>query len=188
MSENIDFSPISEQAIPASSTSAELYWNLKPDTKYFWRAFLYSWTDQIRHNYSEVWTFTTPNDAVLPEAPVLKSPTNEEVISAGPIVLEVNEVPGATGYQFWYRESGGTSYYIDNSDSSQFTIPGYFPLTPGGNYEWWVKTINQYGYGDTSLSRTFSLSNSFTADNSAKVDQNHHFLIYNEETNTFTQR
>lgn len=93
ISENNDFSTIVDFASQKSNTSAQLYFNLKPATKYYWRAFVINWSDLTRYPHSETWSFTTPSHGVLPDAPTLKSPAHESVIESGPVVLEVNEVP-----------------------------------------------------------------------------------------------
>lgn len=182
-----DFSPTTTSMSLLNGNSVTAFFNLEPATQYYWRVFLYRWSDQARFPYSETWSFTTPSDGALPEAPTLKSPANGSVIESGPVVLEINEVPGATGYQFWYQEVGASNTFISISALPQFTISSYM-ISPGIEFEWWVRAKNEYGLGDFSLSRTFSVSNSYTADNSAKVDQNQHFVIYDEEMNTFTQR
>jgi hypothetical protein len=188
VSEYTDFSPTTTSMSLLGGNSVTVIQNLEPATKYFWRAFLYRWSDQTRFPYSETRTFTTPSDGVLPQAPTLISPAHESVIESSPIILESNQVPGAIEYQFWYKESGSFSTYVSISNTPQLTIPDYFTLTADADYVWWVQAKNNYGYGISSSTWAFTMSSDYTSDAAAKGEIKSNTFIYDEITNTFIQQ
>jgi hypothetical protein len=74
-----------------------------------------------------------------------------------------NTIGCATWYQLWVNGPSGTVINQWYSASQANCVGGNCSVTPSttltsGNYTWWVRTWNSYGYGPWSAGKTFTVS------------------------------
>jgi hypothetical protein len=131
-----------------------MWYNLQPDTIYYWRVGVIYNYDYDHPIWSDEWSFTTGSAGgpLLP-APLLQSPSNNSTISNPNLTLTWQPVAGALEYSVtihgldanrWYGSSGisDTQKMINLDDLIQM---GY-----GNKFEWYVQTRNDYAWSDSS--------------------------------------
>jgi len=121
-----------------------LSWNLALGQTYYWRVQLICGEDSSP--YSEIWSFTTPQDVEKLPAPTLISPPDGTERDSLPILLTWEAVPGADAYEVKIR-NGDVTYpftvYI-----TQFTWDYAWWLDEW--LEWSVSAIGPAGVGESS--------------------------------------
>ena len=126
------------------------FYNLIPDTVYYWRVFLKCGSD--RTLYSDVWSFTPNSGGIILPPPELLAPPNGAQSSTPTVTLRWSPLSGATQYMARYRPIGGfeTSRVISDTSVS------VGPLGAATMYEWWVSGINDYAVGSPSTRWRFT--------------------------------
>jgi hypothetical protein len=118
--------------------------NLKPDTTYYWRAWLVC--DDLESPYSEVWSFRTGVEGTVPSAPTLTAPVNGIAVSSPSVTLVWESVDGAVEYLLRYREVSAGGYRWVWTSDTRVTLD----LDADKIYEWWVAAFNGYAIGQDS--------------------------------------
>ena len=118
---------------------------LRPATTYWWRARLEC--QEGAGPYSDVWSFTTAAEGVVPAAPALRAPTNGSTLLSLPATLQWWAVDGAVGYRVLWQKLGGSSVESEWVSDTQITLDG---LEAGAGYEWWVLARSDYAFGARS--------------------------------------
>lgn len=118
--------------------------NLKPDTTYYWRAWLIC--GELKGPYSEVLSFRTGAEGILPSAPTLTTPDDGTTTASPSVGLAWEPVSGTREYLVRYQEVGASRYAWDWTSDTDITRV----LSGGTAYEWWVAARNDYGIGPNS--------------------------------------
>ncbi len=121
--------------------------NLEPNTLYYWRTQTRCDDGRIHGPFSETWTFTTGSSGIIPEPPILLSPSNGETVDSLPVTLKWQPVSGATGYlatwqnideywwgYMWVNEPSITLRYLDTN----------------ATYKWSIRARTEYAISDDS--------------------------------------
>jgi len=123
--------------------------NFEPDTRYYWRAWLVC--GDLEGPYSEVLSFRTGAEGVLPLAPTLTAPEDGTTTSSPSVTLAWEPVSGVREYLVRYREVDAGYRWVWTSDTA-VTLD----LSDGTTYEWWVAARNDYGIGPDSATWRFT--------------------------------
>jgi hypothetical protein len=129
--------------------------NLKAGTTYYWRVGVALPQGDF---FSEIQSFTTPANVVLPGLVPILSPRNNAHISPGRMLLKWGAVPGAILYRIRMFDANGNQF---NPGTTQ--VPGTDTtfwvenLTPG-TYTWKIKVYTQVGWGPYGDDYTFRVS------------------------------
>jgi hypothetical protein len=129
---------------PQGEHSFRFHDNLKPDTVYYWRAWLVC--GELGGPYSEVLSFRTGAEGILPLTPTLTTPDDGTTTSSPSVTLAWEPVTGTREYLVRYREPDATPYAWEWTTATEITVD----LSGGITYEWWVAARNDYGIGPDS--------------------------------------
>lgn len=138
---------VDEEKLSSSSFNS-IYNNLKPNTKYYWK--VRSNDDGLVGEWTETYEFTTPP---LPEAAVLISPTEEDILDVSKEwTFKWSNVENATEYEI--RFYTGTQK-DDLKDSISFVVSDTSFTVEAENHElqwylWSVATFNSEIFGKRS--------------------------------------
>lgn len=137
------------------------WFNLEPDTVYFWRVgFIFDWNYDDIH-WSETRRFTTgPVGGVILPPPTLNSPADGSAVPQDEIVLIWSEVVGAVRYNVSIRNTDtGRGYGWGEYEGTRLNLSSmaFWVIKPGDNYEWSVVVRNDYAWSDESASWSFSV-------------------------------
>lgn len=125
--------------------------NFEPDTTYYWRAWLVC--GEEKGPDSEVLSFRTGAEGILPLTPTLTAPEDGTTTSSPSVRLAWEPVTGTREYLVRYREAGAERYAWDWTPDAEITRT----LSGGTAYEWWVAARNDYGIGPGSETWQFTI-------------------------------
>lgn len=140
--------------------------NLEPGTVYYWHsnaAYIpdcaLDWDKFARWGpWSEPWSFTTRSDGVILPGPQLLSPPDGSRVSELTPTVSWQPVSGGRGYYVYWREFGTTGWRSHGEPyRPTFTSDQLWNIRLGKTYEWWVRAVNDYAYGEDSSHWTFSV-------------------------------
>lgn len=124
--------------------------NFEPDTTYYWRAWLVC--GEERGPYSEVLSFRTGAEGILPLTPTLTAPEDGTTTADPSVTLAWEPVTSTREYLLRYREADASFYSWDWIPGTEITRD----LSGGTTYEWWVAARNDYGIGPDSATWRFT--------------------------------
>jgi hypothetical protein len=124
--------------------------NFEPDTTYYWRAWLVC--GEERGPYSEVLSFRTGAEGILPLTPTLTAPEDGTTTADPSVTLAWEPVTSTREYLLRYRETDASFYSWDWIPGTEITRD----LSGGTTYEWWVAARNDYGIGPDSATWRFT--------------------------------
>jgi len=124
--------------------------NLEPNTMYYWRGWLVC--GELKGPYSEVFSFRTGAEGVLPLTPTLTAPENGMTTSSLSVRVNWEPVSGAREYLVRYQEVDAGAYSWDWTSDTEITRT----FSSGTTYEWRVAARNDYGIGPDSETWRFT--------------------------------
>ena len=143
-----------------------MWYNLQPDTVYYWRVGAVYDYDYDNKLWSEERSFTTgPTGGPILPAPILVSPANNSTVSSTDVTLTWQPVTGAIEYDVLFHAIDTDSWFsFGETADPQLIIYGFQGFVPyyGYNYEWTVTARNDYAWGDGSSFWKFTYSSSST--------------------------
>lgn len=136
---------------PQGEHSFRFLGNFEPDTTYYWRAWLVC--GEEKGPDSEVLSFRTGAEGILPLTPTLTAPEDGTTTSGPSVRLAWEPVTGTREYLVRYREAGAERYAWDWTPDTEIVRD----LNGGTAYEWWVAARNDYGIGPGSETWQFTI-------------------------------
>ena len=139
-----------------------MWYNLDPDTTYYWRvAAVYNY-DYDHKEWGDQWTLTTgPAGSVILPPPTLLAPTDGAAVSADSLTLQWTAVEGAVEYTVRIRDEdtdrGFSNSGITSPEVGPESLSWIFNMTDGTHFGWYVNARNDYAWGDYSDYWHFSL-------------------------------
>jgi hypothetical protein len=130
--------------------------NFEPNTVYYWRAWLVCGEEQ--GPYSEVLSFRTGAEGILPVTPTLTAPADGTTTSGLSVRLAWEPVTGTRDYLVRYQETDADFYSWDWTPNTEII----HTLSGGTTYEWRVAARNDYGIGPDSETWQFTTPAGFS--------------------------
>ena len=130
-----------------NNTTTETYspTDLEKNIKYFWKVCAVN--ESGDGPWSDLWSFTTLNDAPV-QAAVLLEPANNSDIKGPDLVLKWQTVTNATKYHFQIYDDASDIMFAQDSNvttSSNYAQYNATKLKAGIRYRWRVRAYNKYG-------------------------------------------
>lgn len=156
--------------------------NLEPDTFYYWRVgavFDYDYDDI---HWSETRGFTSgPAGGVILPPPTHISPANGASVSLNEAVLKWSDVNGAIEYDITVHDTIENRYYGWYTSGNQIDLPSmaWWGIAPGDNYEWEMRTRNDYAWSDSSEWWSFGIAPSTSRYSGSGISQST-YLIFDD--------
>ena len=151
LSETLDFSQIFLKSVDLKSESFN-YYNLKFNTKYYWRVCAYRGTDTS--DWSDIWEFNT-----LLEHPTLQEPTNYSVNHKLPLLLHWQSVYSSASYTINIATDESFKNIIIDTTTTDTTSFKLTDLSPNKKFYWRIATQIDSSFSDWSETWTFSTGN-----------------------------
>ncbi len=119
-------------------------WNLKPATKYYWQVRLTCKNTQGQ--YSPAWSFTTNSNGTILPPPLLISPASGSTVPSVQVTLQWSAMDGALAYGVQWKKAGQGWTSMMRVTETHADLQ----LAYSSSYEWWIRAINDYAFGDDS--------------------------------------
>jgi hypothetical protein len=131
--------------VPGTSTTNWTSPTNMPMGSYVW--WVQSWNKYGYGPWSASNTFTVPD--FRPGASTPLSPTGNVVLNTFRPEFVWTQVATSGWYQVWLNRNGGKhiAFWQEGTASTNWTSPTNMPA---GNWQWWVRTWNTFGYGPWS--------------------------------------
>lgn len=138
-----------------------LWFNLEPNTKYYWRVGAVLNFDDNNTEWSEERTFVTgPSGGEFLPAAVHISPANNSSVDPNTLTIKWNAVPGAVEYELYVKDTAESSWYVMSSTEAQLgpdDLKWIFNYTDSTQFAWSVKARNNYAWGEESDDWNFTV-------------------------------
>ncbi|MBN4081494.1 T9SS type A sorting domain-containing protein [bacterium AH-315-C07] len=108
-------------------------------TKYYWRARAVNDTAMLFSNWSEVWSFTTMEKAIVLSAPILILPADNSIGNDTSLTLVWNSVANTTSYEYQYDTDSTFSSSLSGATSG--VIKNIVDLKFNKEYYWRVRAV-----------------------------------------------
>ena len=160
--------------------------NFETGTQYYWRTWLKCQDDTLASPSSPVWTFTTPAEATVLDAPTLLEPANEEEVAECPVDLKWEAVDDAMRYRIRYSDAADgfdTSWTFIEIEETEYAFPcqDYDDET----ITWAVTAIGAQAIGTESGPWTFDTPEADSNDLSVPGGTTHFFIEEDGTINRF---